>query len=38
MRGQTLCPGNQVCQNIPGNFTCGCEGGTVLQGIMCVGM
>ena len=33
---ESICYGNQICQNIPGNFSCACPSGSQLQGTICI--
>ena len=33
---ESICHGNQICQNIPGNFSCACPSGSQLQGTICI--
>ena len=33
---ESICPGNQICQNIPSSFKCSCPGGSEVQGTACV--
>ena len=36
INGESVCPSNQICQNIPGGYRCSCPAGTQLQNSLCV--